>query len=559
MKKIILATLLVSLTVSMMAFELKPLSGDRNDVFYYRSEPSDIYGRFMAVVPVFVVYPDGRMSLEQAQDYMHDTGLDELVRMSDGAVYIINPLAETYDAVKDLAYYNEFIAGQFLVTNLKILGFGKGADFVNGTLSRQAGNVAGIVSVGGKASISGNVLRESPVPVYVAGNNAGRTALSYISLNDAVKVSETSSYLSIYENEDEKLLRVVVDERKDVGVGEYLRTAWDELLSRNYRYNNYCHTWYTGDYDMRYGDYELVPYVDYDRMKLVRNVVLKSNDAGKDFLWYEYLPEELSQLPECSVPMVVLLHGNGNDPRTQAETSGFLSVAEKERIVVVEMEWQGSEEYGALGMDGVETAVYDILRKYPQIDRSRIYAEGLSAGAIMATATGVRKSYIFAAVGAQSGGVMNHRAFAPSRESLENEALQKRGKVIMPYFSIMCLDDEVVHRVTEENHADNSFFNAWKLYGKMNGATVAEMPDFSIDPVFGISLNDRREIRNMKNVDVHVGDVNVDGRPVLRLVAVEEYGHWNFQPATWMMWDYFKLWSRDPLTGESIYHGQKIG
>ena len=69
--------------------------------------------------------------------------------------------------------------------------------------------------------------------------------------------------------------------------------------------------------------------------------------------------------PDASVPVMVLLHGNTNDPRTQAETSGFLQVAGKERFFVVEMEWQGSRNYGAMGYDGVERVIQLLLEKYP--------------------------------------------------------------------------------------------------------------------------------------------------------------------------------------------------
>ena len=58
---------------------------------------------------------------------------------------------------------------------------------------------------------------------------------------------------------------------------------------------------------------------------------------------------------------MVLLHGNANDPRTQAETSGFLQVAGKERFFVVEMEWQGSQSFEPMGHDGVETVLYQLL------------------------------------------------------------------------------------------------------------------------------------------------------------------------------------------------------
>jgi len=42
--------------------------------------------------------------------------------------------------------------------------------------------------------------------------------------------------------------------------------------------------------------------------------------------------------------------------------------------------------------------------------------------------------------------------------------------------------------------------------------------------------------------------------PLIRLVAVMDYGHWNFMPTAQVMWDFFKQFSRDPETKKLIYH-----
>ena len=44
-----------------------------------------------------------------------------------------------------------------------------------------------------------------------------------------------------------------------------------------------------------------------------------------------------------------------------------------------------------------------------------------------------------------------------------------------------------------------------------------------------------------------------DGKPLIKIVAVMNYGHWNFQPAARIMWDYFKQFSRDPETRKLVY------
>ena len=56
---------------------------------------------------------------------------------------------------------------------------------------------------------------------------------------------------------------------------------------------------------------------------------------------------------------------------------------------------------------------------------------------------------------------------------------------------------------------------------------------------------------------MEIGDLlDSEGHPIIRVVAVENFGHWNFVPGATQMWNFFKLWSRDPETLKSVYNGQ---
>jgi poly(3-hydroxybutyrate) depolymerase len=283
--------------------------------------------------------------------------------------------------------------------------------------------------------------------------------------------------------------------------------------------------------------------------------------SGLPWLWYEYWPEELIEgAPAASVPVMVLLHGNTNDPRTQAETSGFIQVAGKERFFVVEMEWQGSKNYGVMGFDGVEQVIGILLARYPQLDPSRVYAQGLSAGSITATALGIRKSYVFAAVGGNCGGIYSGAKTGrfSNYDSLWADATQKRGAVEMPYCSMLGTSDLVVPFYTQENYKGNNYLNAWNTYQQLNGMEVTADLDFSIDPIFGLELADRKTITTNKGegIKVETGFFYKDEKPLIKVIAVVDYGHWNFMPAAQMMWDYFKMFSRDPQTKKLIYHSK---
>ena len=268
-------------------------------------------------------------------------------------------------------------------------------------------------------------------------------------------------------------------------------------------------------------------------------------------------PEELLDgAPDRSVPVVVLLHGNTNDPRTQAETSGFVELASEEKFFVVEMEWQGSRSAGAMGHDGVEAVLYELTDKYPQLDPSRIYCEGLSAGSITSTQLGIVKSHVFAAVGGHSGGLLgSFNRGAYGLRSILAEAAQKRVGVEMPYCGVLGTADDVVPFYNEDNFRDNNYILAWNAYLTMNGLDTIDSIDFDVDPVFGFSLSDRETVTTLKGagISMETGVIRKGEVPMIRLVAVNDYGHWNFKPTARVMWDFFKHFSRDQKTYELIY------
>jgi hypothetical protein len=201
-----------------------------------------------------------------------------------------------------------------------------------------------------------------------------------------------------------------------------------------------------------------------------------------------------------------------------------------------------------------------LLAKYPQLDPSRVYAQGLSAGSITATALGIRKSYVFAAVGGNCGGIYSGSRTGrfSNYDFLWADATQKRGAVEMPYCSMLGTADMVVPFYTPDNYKGNSYLNAWNTYQQMNGMEVTSELDFSIDPLFGLELADRETIPTNKGegIKIETGFFYKDEKPLIKVIAVVDYGHWNFMPAAQMMWDYFKMFSRDTQTRKLIYHGK---
>ncbi len=511
--------------------------------------------------PAFYVFPDQALDAEQALTLVNDLCLPQLAKDFSGSLVVVNPIAKVYQK-EDVEAFHELLNLQGGATNVKVIGLGKGATFVNQHLatSKLAGVIAGIVSIDGIAGKTGTL----KVPAYVGGTNAAKVAKAYIAQNVAVKTEQSGTTVT-YQNTAEPLLRVVVNSNKKATQKDLIAEAWTLLLSKNYRYNNLYQTFYTArgiDNENGVEEFELEPYVMFDQLDIQRNVVefpiSGPNPANNQkFLWYEYLPKRLLNAPKSSVPLVLLLHGNANDPRTQSETSGFVELAAEEGFVVAELEWQGNPNYSPMGLDGIEGVVYEILDKYPFLDPSRVYTEGLSAGSMTSTTLGVKKSHVFAAVGGHSGGLFPGRGlgyYGYGSEPIMNEAKQKRGHIEMPYCSVIGTDDEVVRFLNANDWKNNSILNAWNIYQTMNGIEVTPELDFNKDATFGLTLRDRKQILTNKNgITMEFGQLYKGDIPIIRMIAINHYCHWNFKPTAKLMWDFYKHYSRDPETKALIY------
>ena len=537
--------------------KLTEMNGLPQKAYVYRSygmtDVTSETGHLAGFTPFYLIYPDKKLDEAQSMDLIKELGIDKQAQEFSIGFGVVNPVGESYNNDLDFKAYQTMIDSLRAIANLKIIGIGNGATFVNQVIANNGGEVAGIVSINGKVGKAN--AGAAPVPAFIVGKGAANVAKPYLTINKA-QLTGKESHMQIYANADEPLQRVVVSSATTQSLSEIFKDAWETLLKKNYRFNNYKHTWYEGQKYGQYGVYELEPWLVLEDLKVKRNIVVQQGYNTK-YLWYEYIPEGVLSSEKGSVPLVLLLHGNNNDPRTQADTSGWIQVAAKEKIFVAELEWQGKPGYDAMGHDGIENTVMQLLQKYQVLDPSRVYTEGLSAGSMTSSALGVTKSHLFAAIGAMSGGLFGGGGILGiGGDVIMNQAIQKRGFVETAYIGVCGTDDMVIRYPRSNDWKDSNIVNAWKIYETMNGMDVVEEYDFVKDPALGQELRDRETIKTNKGegITMEVGNLYKGDVPLMRLVAVNHYGHWNFQPAAQLMWDHFKHFSRDWQTKKLIYH-----
>ena len=519
---------------------------------YNLQRERDIHSR-AGYGPAFYIFPDSKLDNNQALELAGKLDLVNIIKEYGGRIMVVNPSSDKWQE-QDLENFRRLIGMGGSPTNVKVIGIGSGATFVNRHLAATdlTGVIAGIVSIDGEP---GKICK-LPVPAFIGGKNATKTAKPYQSTSDAAPA--------------DPLQKVVVNTDKKASLETLFAEAWDKVLSENYRYNNLYRTFYMSrgiDNPEGVKNFELVSIPVFEKLGIQRNVVeyplvdmnAPSRPENPDkYLWYEYIPKQALDAAPGTLPLVVLFHGHGNDPRTQSESSGFIELAAEEGFMVVEMEWQGSKGYQPMGLDGIEAVISVIRQKYPQIDGSRIYAEGLSAGAMTSNMLGVRKSHLFAAVAGHSGGIFSGNGlgyYSYGSEPLMNEAIQKRGHVEVGFCSVVGTHDDTIRYLNKDNWEGNPYLNVWCIYETINGMPVIGDLDFNVDPTFGFALQDRTTIHTGKSEDITIefGQLYKDEKPMIRLMVINNYGHWNFKPAARLIWDFFRHFSRDTETKELRY------
>lgn len=538
-------------SVAVLAVLLSASMGARADAPILYSEDhtseSTIQDRDPGYRPTYLVYVDTQRTREDAGTLVESLGLRQHLLAYKTRVFVLGPAnGQRYDAAADLAAYQEFLRTH-RSSNLKIIGIGAGATFVNSVVAKHAFSVAGILTYGGSTEPSG--MSEMPVPAYVHASRRD-VAEQYIRANGATKKTD-SRHWTEYTNPapGKDLQRVVVSKRDDADetLGQAFDHAWKTVLSRDYRLYMTLKESYAPGFDPNdYTDpWELEPYVMFDELGMTYEAVTDQLPGVGLTLRYEYVPRSALRARTGTVPLVVMLHGNTNDSRVQGESSGWVEVAAKNMIVLTSIEWQGrtSQEkivFPQIGEPGTMALIDRVLAKYPQIDPSRVYLTGLSAGAMNSFLYGLDNISRIAAVEGSSA------PFGPP--ALMDAAGKLKGSSRhLPMYSIAGTHD--MYKPLPVNDTARSFYTVIRAFGLVNDARVPETPDLNVNPLFGMKFDTGRwsEIAGTRAM---IGTLSDDQGEIMKFVGLDPYGHWNFKPAAVDMWAFLSRFRRDLTTGK---------
>lgn len=496
----------------------------------------------------------GNRDADGAAELVGQLGLANSIEAYAGAVTVVNPAGGKGYADVDAETFVELAAAAGPANNVKVIGVDEGADFVLGALAPKLYFVAGIMTFGGSDADAANV---PFVPAYLC--NAPQAAVDAIIVaNEAEEVGEGT-----YENADDPLRRVIV--ANDADVATAFANCWEQVFSKNYRQHNEKTEFYMANIAELTDPYPLYSIPDFSQFDYVENYYAEVEGLEGSYTWFEYVPARLADAAEGTVPLIVTLHGNLNDTRAQAESSGWLELAQREDLIVVAPEWQdavyesGSDEplpnfFGCDGLQDDRIIIWldMIKKKYPQIDGHRVYVTGLSAGSSASALYGVKYADTFAAVGGVSGPGIDKEEIAELAADWDGPAVP---------FAYLCGDHDFFGMIPVDLSSPYAFpvdegvtiaqvdprvpiFPLIQAYQRINGLEVSEDMDMSLDEWYGIGFDETDDIM-LGGKSAQEGVLNgADGAPIMRLVAIKDQAHWNWKPEAAYLWEFFRGFTR---------------
>ncbi|MFS5861460.1 PHB depolymerase family esterase [Streptococcus agalactiae] len=494
----------------------------------HKSSRSDV------LTPTFYIFP-GKKTLHEANQQVSDLDISQVVEEWASNVYVLPPAnGETYTDEDATAFLD--LVAKAPVTNVKVIGLDEGATFVNNQIApKYSYLIAGLVSIGGEVE-EGRALTEM-VPAYVAGSSQDVVQL-YTGGN------ETKD--NIYTDKNDKLQKVVVSDKEELS--DIFQDAWNQVLSKNYRMHNDTTEFYMANPKEITSGYGLEPVIDFEELEIDyhQNEEVALNGEGK-YTWYEYVPQNIDQKDKQSVPLIVTQHGFGNDPRLQGDTSGWVELAAREGLIVVSPEWQDKENNFAkvdgLDEDGVLELVEYLKEEYPQINPDQVYITGLSAGGSKAALWAAKHPDVFAAsASVSSPGVDKTELLQVSTNTFNDLVPYLYIVGDHDFFQMIPVDGSSKYGMPNIFFDDPnvSMFEFVQAYQRINGLTVSDKPDMSLNQFYGLAFNKESwfELGTKKTFEGSL--TNADGKEVIRLVAVENLAHWNYRPEAEYIWQFFK-------------------
>jgi len=253
--------------------------------------------------------------------------------------------------------------------------------------------------------------------------------------------------------------------------------------------------------------------------------------------WYDYVPDSVLANPKTEVPLVIVLHGMGDDPIYQADSNGWTAKAAKEGFIVISPDYPGATSEG----ENVVLNILEYAKKTYPIDENRVYMAGFSMGGASTAMIGLKNTDKFAAIAPMGSAGYNDETVTAIVNSIKD-------KIDLPFMIIIGANDNL--NVGADENGNKS------ITGRAKGGIEILMeinelehgnPDYAKYPYWGYPAHDA-EILTSKNLKYDVSYMYKDGydKSIAKLVLFETASHAHSDYYATLAWDFFSQFSRSP-------------
>jgi dienelactone hydrolase len=567
--------------------------------FIYRS--ANMYGGRAAarINTDILVFSDKSFSAkEDALAYLKSLGLTSIIDQAKGSVILVTPSDPKagFTAADQKNYYalqtaiftqkgsmtvnkvtTSFSDGEYFggFGYTYLIGIDGGATFLNNYV---AGVLDFIGRVPGMLLINGKMDNIRPVatfvPVYLV--NAPDSVIEKYQRANHTDASTTINGAVSFYDQAFPLRRVVVASDANADPAKYIKDGYSNLFLKAMRIPVTKAGLYTAStpYQGAAGDQD--PYSLCERNAVINGATadgirvihkrseefssMKNGNGEYLQTWVEFLPEEVlnGTAKAGSVPLVLGLHGGGDDMEQYVDEIGLLSVAGHERFAIVAPDHQtpgpalgpraaapgqGNPRVENILPQVLPRLVKYMLKTYPALDPSRVYATGysLGGGATLQAING--DPSVFAAAVPMSA--------SPYTGTPEQVAQFKKAHLPVMFttssFDLGGAFDQSAGNIATSYQTQVNLFLG---YDGISSVTY----DFKNYPIAGFKAD---RIEKMKlngeynNTRWYIN--NADGVPMVAVSYTENLNHALYPEFAKVFWDFTKHYSRDQKTGAIKY------
>jgi hypothetical protein len=515
--------------------------------------------------------------------YLKDLGLIDLIDTAIGSVVLVTPSDPKagFGAADQKHYYALQTAmlslgaserSNNVVTTytdgnyfggfgfLYVIGIDGGATFFNNYIASSfdyASRFAGVLLINGKMEEVRNVA--GILPAYLV-NATEAVEAKYRAANNTNTVKGEAG-TTTYFNRALPLQQVIVDRESSPRASAIIKRVYDEMFSKAMRVPVVKQGLHTAGTPYQGYNFDQAPYSLAPRNVVTNGVApggisvfphqedrfsaIKTKAGEYMQTWYEYVPSEVLQnrVAPGTVPMVIALHGGGDDPQAFVEEVGWLEMARQKRFVIVAPEHQGLYSDQSVLGDSIAALAAYMMKTYPAIDASRVYASGYSMGGGATLTISTSHPRMLAAVVDMAGAMFT---FTDAMAALFKDT-------DLPFMYLTSAHDLPANINPEDGSLSNNAqvaLNRFLLFNEMNQVNY----DFKAHPKCGFQADAWSE--TVLN-DEHKNNIwylrNKQGVPMVALNYTSDLIHALYPQYARMAWDYLIQFSRNQKTGAITY------